>query len=118
LSQLAIKFFLLFLVVDIDCIRILRETVGGWQQEADNKYGTLWASTNYVKRSLFLQDKVREYVQHWGEWKNHKGYPFYDLRNKIHGNLWPTQYDTFRQFEGTNLLTYLIYGLSAEADMV
>ncbi|KAL9817263.1 hypothetical protein AtNW77_Chr4g0286851 [Arabidopsis thaliana] len=121
--SLAIKVFLLFLLVEssialyrpdpnekqkkyldqseIDYIRILRETVRGWQQEADKKY-----------------DKVRGYVQLWGEWKNHKGYPYGDLRNKVHGNLWPMQYDYCRQYEGTNLLTYLMYGLSAEADMV
>lgn len=140
--SLTIKFFLLFLLVElsialyrpdpnkkeksyldqpeIDYIRILRETVRGWQREADNKYGiySLSTSNNYMNRSLFLQDKVRGYVQLWGEWKNHKGYPYDDLRNKIHGNLWPMQYDSCRQSEGTNLLMYLIYGLSAEADIV
>ncbi|KAL9286601.1 hypothetical protein AtEden1_Chr4g0287541 [Arabidopsis thaliana] len=140
--SLAIKVFLLFLLVEssialyrpdpnekqkkyldqseIDYIRILRETVRGWQQEADKKYGiySLSTSTNYMNRSLFLQDKVRGYVQLWGEWKNHKGYPYGDLRNKVHGNLWPMQYDYCRQYEGTNLLTYLMYGLSAEADIV
>ncbi|CAL9224592.1 unnamed protein product [Arabidopsis halleri] len=140
--SLAIKFFILFLLVEssialyrpdpnkkekqyldqseIDYIRILRETIGGWQQEADKKYGiySLSTSTNYMNRSLFLQDKVRSYVQLWGEWKNHNGYPYGDLRNKIHGKLWPMQYDSCRQSEGTNLLTFLMYGLSAEAGMV
>ncbi|EOA18075.1 hypothetical protein CARUB_v10006522mg [Capsella rubella] len=136
--SLAIKLFLILLLVEsstalyrvdfnenpksyldqpeVDYIRILRETVRGWQGEADKKYG-LYSSTDYMKRSLFLQDKVRRYVELWGEWKNHKGYPFHDLR-KIKSYLWTIQYDTCRQAEGTDLLTYLIYGLSAETDMV
>lgn len=143
--SVAIKFFVLFLLVEsstakyirdlnpfaifpdekenkseIDYFSIFREIIRGWQREAHKKY-PLWTSTNYMDRSLFLQGKVRDYVQLWGEWKNHKGYPYGDLRNKLQGDLWPTQYGPYcrdQLLEGKDLLTYLIYGLSAEADMV
>ncbi|CAA7048783.1 unnamed protein product [Microthlaspi erraticum] len=83
-----------------------------WQDEADEKH------TNYMDRGLFLQDKVQDYVEPWGKWKNHTEYPFRDLRNKLVGDLWPMQSSNdCRQDEGKNLLTYLIYGLSAEADI-
>ncbi|CAH2077493.1 unnamed protein product [Thlaspi arvense] len=95
--------------------------IGGWVEEAEKKY-PLSTSTNYMDRSTFLQEKVRDYVQLWGKWKNHRGYPYGDLRNKLEGYLWPGQYSKYRNYcresEGKILLTYLIYGLSAEADMV
>ncbi|CAA7048784.1 unnamed protein product [Microthlaspi erraticum] len=92
--------------------------IRGWQHEADEKH-----RNNYMERGLFIQDKVQDYVELWGKWKNHTGYPFGDLRNKLVGDLWPVQYSKFgrnycRRDEGKNLLTYLIYGLSSEADML
>ncbi|KAF8091695.1 hypothetical protein N665_0438s0024 [Sinapis alba] len=125
--SLVIKFFILILLVDvstafyrpadptsedkkgiglnkseIDYISIIRDTVRGWQREADAKY-SLWQSTDYMTRSLFLQDKVRSYVQLWGEWKNHTGYPYADLHKKIHGDFWPIGEFFCPQTEGIDL---------------
>ncbi|KAF8051591.1 hypothetical protein N665_1694s0001 [Sinapis alba] len=140
--SMVIKFFILFLLVDIstafympadptsedkkgiglnkseiDYFNIFRDTVRGWRREADEKY-SISASTDYMTRSLFLQDKVRGYVQLWGEWKNHTGYPYADLHKKIYGEFWPIEYVDCDRTEGIDLLMYLLYGLSAESGMV
>ncbi|CAH8323015.1 unnamed protein product [Eruca vesicaria subsp. sativa] len=147
--SVAIKFFIIFLLVEkstalywpadptseekkgiglnkseIDFISILRDTVRGWQIEADAKY-SLWTSSDYMTRSLFLQDKVRGYVDKvrgyvklWGEWKNHTGYPYADLHKKIYGDFWPRNEILCRRIEGIDLFMYLLYGLSAESGMV
>ncbi|KAJ4899215.1 hypothetical protein Rs2_13166 [Raphanus sativus] len=140
--SVVIKFFILFLLVDIstayyrpadptsedkkgidlnkseiDYFSILRDIVRGWRREAVAKY-SMSASTDYMARSLFLQDKVRRYVQLWGEWKNHTGYPYADLHKKIYGDFWPIEYTDCRRTEGIDLLMYLLYGLSAESGMV
>lgn len=103
--------------LEMNYFEILRGMIRGWLREAEEKY-PLRMSTNYMDRSFFLQEKARAYVQLWGRWKNHRGYPYGDLRNKLQGDLWGMQYDYCRQSEGANLLTYLIHGLSAETDMV
>ncbi|CAF2030345.1 unnamed protein product [Brassica napus] len=101
---------------EIDYFDILRGTIRAWQREAEQKY-PLWTSANYMERASYLQEKVRGYVQLWGKWKNHTGYPFGDLRNKLQGDLWPVEYGVqCHQYEGQIILTYLIYGLSAETD--
>ncbi|XP_024004448.1 uncharacterized protein LOC18030901 [Eutrema salsugineum] len=102
---------------EIDYLSIFRGMIRGWQREADKQY-PLWTPTNYMNRAIFLQKKVRGYVRLWGAWKNHRGYPYGDLRNKLQDDLWPISYSNYcRQSEGKNLLTSLVYGLSTEAGM-
>ncbi|XP_024004655.1 uncharacterized protein LOC112081909 [Eutrema salsugineum] len=139
--SLAIKVFILFLLVqssmarywidknpfskikpfrpdpsEIDYLSIFTDMIGEWQREADEKY-KLQTSTNDMDRSIFLQNKARAYIRLWGAWKNHRGYPYGDLRNKLPGDLWPNQFRYYcRQSECKNLLFDLVDGLSTEAD--
>lgn len=103
----------------INYSKFFKQMIEGWLREADERY-SFWKHSNdkgYLHRSFFLQGKARDYVQQWNKWKHHSGYPYGDLRNKI-DVLWPHQVNTCPQIEATNLLTYLIHGLSRSYDFI
>lgn len=98
----------------IDYSSFFKEMIEGWQREADERY-PIWTNSNnkgYLDKSFFLQGKAQAYVRQWNKWKDHPEYPYGDLRNKI-GVLWPQQVGTCPEIEATNLLTYMIHGLSS-----
>ncbi|CAH8352194.1 unnamed protein product [Eruca vesicaria subsp. sativa] len=99
---------------DIDYSSLFKQMIEGWMREADKEYrfppitstplrigefpSLQTEAEGYVNRSFFLQGKAQAYVREWNNWK-----PYRNLVNKI-DVLWP--------YEATNLLTYMLHGLS------
>ncbi|CAH2077492.1 unnamed protein product [Thlaspi arvense] len=101
----------------IDYCRYFKKMIEGWIRETNERY-PFWKNTNhkgYLDRSFILQRKAQDYVEQWNKWKRYSGYPYRDLRNKI-GVLWPHQGDNCPEFEATNLLIYMIHGLTSPYD--
>ncbi|KAF8091696.1 hypothetical protein N665_0438s0025 [Sinapis alba] len=139
LMPLAIKLFIFFLLTessmakhvqdhnvtknqnmsDIDYSSFFKEMIEGWLREADKKYpfrpttfriGKFYSlqteAEGFVNRSFFLQGKAQAYVREWNNWK-----PYRNLVNKI-DVLWPNVDSECPPYEATNLLTYMLHGLS------
>ncbi|KAL0660051.1 hypothetical protein Bca4012_080636 [Brassica carinata] len=97
----------------IDYSNFFKQKIEGWQREADERYPS-WTNSNnkgHLDSSFFLQGEAQNYLRHWKELKNRKGYPYADLQKKI-GVLWPHQVGTCPEFEAPHLLTYIMHGLS------
>lgn len=107
---------------DIDYSSFFKQMIEGWLREADTKYpfrpkamrtgnadkfpSLQTEAEGFVNRSFFLQGKAQAYVREWNNWK-----PYRNLVNKI-DVLWPNVDYECPPYEATNLLTYMLHGLS------
>ncbi|CAH8323012.1 unnamed protein product, partial [Eruca vesicaria subsp. sativa] len=107
---------------DIDYSSFFKQMIEGWIREADKEYrfppimstalrigefpSLQTEAEGYVNRSFFLQGKAQAYVREWNNWK-----PYRNLVNKI-DVLWPNLDSECPPYEATNLLTYMLHGLS------
>ncbi|XP_056863691.1 uncharacterized protein LOC108830766 isoform X2 [Raphanus sativus] len=118
LMSLAIKLFIVFLwtessmakhvqdhnvsknqnMSDIDYSSFFKQMIEGWLREADTKYP--------FRPKAMRTGKAQAYVREWNNWK-----PYRNLVNKI-DVLWPNVDYECPPYEATNLLTYMLHGLS------